>query len=152
MISDISSIESSSETSTPTLQTNKTNGEKLDKEIIPEVFIILLQKLERLAPLGVVDCTRVFTQYYMDLPHNIISKNYVLVSNFDEKIWLEVLFSTEELEINRDKPIYKQKLIGKVISLPNQTELFTYGSLVYFRKSNILEYTDFTGLFNRYKR
>ncbi len=123
-------------------------------EIEPS-FVKILEYLEYLSPLEIFDCSNIFINYYLEWKIPIQIKNYVLVNYNLEKIWLEVLFSEDQLEPNKELPEYKKRLIGKVLSVPSNSNLdsnikISYGSKVYFIKNNILDYTDFNGLLNLY--
>ncbi len=87
--------------------------------------------------------------YYYESIVTIKLKHYVLLDNYKEKIWVEVVLTEQFLEINKDRPIGTKMYLGKIISGVSNKP-YNYGDITYFTLSQVLQQVNFEELLNLY--
>ncbi len=122
-----------------------------DNDKLTALFVRVLQYFDIKSEENVTDfvSNSEWMHYYLDNIGPIKLKHYVLLNNYTEKIWLEVVLTEQFLEINQNRSLGSKLYLGKIISMVSNKP-YNYGSMAYFTLSQVLEHFTFEELLNLY--
>jgi len=122
-----------------------------DNDKLTALFVRVLQYFDIKSEQNVANFvhTNEWMHYYYEGIGSIKLKHYVLLDNYTEKIWVEVILTEQFLEINKNRPIGAKLCLGKIMSVV-LNKPYNYGSMVYFTLSQVLHQVNFEELLNLY--
>ncbi len=88
---------------------------------------------------------------YPDTVKPINPKDYVLLFNYETYIWVEVVLTEQYLELNKTREEGNKLFIGKIQNII-ENKPYTYGTHVYFTKSQIVSQKTFSELLEYYSK
>ncbi len=92
-----------------------------------------------------------FMNYYLDFVPEINPRDFVLVNNYEENIWIEVILTEKFLELNESRPVGSKLFLGKISNVISNKP-YNYGSHVYFTLAQVLEVKTFSELLKMYSK
>lgn len=92
-----------------------------------------------------------FMNYYLDDVPEINPRDFVLVNNYEENIWIEVILTEKYLELNDSRPIGSKLFLGKVSNIIINKP-YNFGTHVYFTRAQVLEVKTFNEILEMYSK
>lgn len=123
-------------------------------EITDELSNILILKLNRLNSIiqPTYNNPNQFLNYYMENISKINVKDFVLINDSQQTFWVEVFLTEDFIDSNKDLHPSDKLLSGKISNCLRISRSYDYGSLIYFKRSSVLDKKTFSELLDMYMK